>query len=136
MMLTLSSRARPVGKRPCASIGRMRMRGVEFCTFWLYCQICTREAAMITKTVSETRESLSDLLAKVQHGREDVTIVKHGKPVAVMISVEAMAYYEALENAELAREAKEAYAEYLADPGQRVSHEDLWAEIEAGYAKA
>ena len=91
---------------------------------------------MITKTVSETREFLSDLLAKVQHGREDVTIVKHGKPVAVMISVEAMAYYEALENAELAREAKEAYAEYLADPGPTVSHEDLWAEIEAGYAKA
>ena len=53
-----------------------------------------------------------------------------------MISVEAMAYYEALEDAELAKEAKAAYAEYLADPGPAVSHDDLWAEVEAGYTKA
>ena len=53
---------------------------------------------MITVTVTQARETLSDLLGKVQHGREDVTIERHGKPVAVMISVEAMAYYEALED--------------------------------------
>ena len=90
---------------------------------------------MLTATVSQARENLSELLGKVQHGGEDVTLVKHGKPVAVMISVEAMAYYEALEDAELAKEAKAAYAEYLADPGPAVSHENLWAEIEAGYTK-
>ena len=90
---------------------------------------------MITATVSEAREHLSDLLGKVQHGGEDVTIVKHGKPVAVLISAAAMAYYAALEDAELAKEAKAAYAEYVADPGPKVSHDDLWAEIEAGYAK-
>ena len=90
---------------------------------------------MLTATVSEARENLSELLGRVQHGGEDVTLVKHGKPVAVMISVEAMAYYAALEDAELAKEAKAAYAEYLADPGPTVSHEDLWAEIEAGYTK-
>lgn len=90
---------------------------------------------MITVTVSEARENLSDLLGKVQHGREDVTIQKHGKPVAVMISVEAMAYYEALEDAELAKMGAEAYAEYLADPSKAVKHEDLWAEVEAGFAK-
>ena len=72
---------------------------------------------MITVSVSEARENLSDLLGKVQHGREDVSIERHGKAVAVMISVEAMAHYAALENAELARIADEAYAEYLADPG-------------------
>ncbi len=90
---------------------------------------------MIIATVSQARENLSDLLGKVVHGREDVTIVRHGKPVAVMISVEAMAYYEALENAELARMGAEAYAEYLEDPGKAVSHEELWAEIESGYRK-
>ena len=90
---------------------------------------------MITVTVSETRDTLSDLLGKVQHGQEDVTIVRHGKPVAVMISVEAMAYYAALEDAELAKEAKVAYEEYLANPGPTVTHEDLWAQIEAGYGK-
>lgn len=91
---------------------------------------------MIEVTVSEARERLADLLGKVQHGGEDVTIKKHGKPVAVMISPEAMAYYERLENEELAREGAAAYAEYLADPSKARSHEDLWAEVEAGYDKA
>ena len=90
---------------------------------------------MLTATVSEARENLSDLLGKVQHGHEDVTILKHGKPVAVLISVEAMAYYETLEDAELAKEGAAAYREYLADPGPKVSHQDLWAQIEAGYTK-
>ncbi len=89
---------------------------------------------MITVSVSEARENLSDLLGKVQYGREDVTIERHGKPVAVMISVEAMAYYEALEDAELAKMGEAAYAEYLADPSKAISHEQLWAEIEAADA--
>lgn len=89
---------------------------------------------MITVSVSQARETLSDLLGKVQHGREDVTIERHGKPVAVMISVEAMAYYESLEDAELAKMGAAAYAEYLADPGKAISHDQLWAEIEAADA--
>ena len=88
-------------------------------------------AAMIEVTVSEARENLADLLGKVQHGHEDVTIKKHGKAVAVMISVEAMEYYERLEDAELARLGEEAWAEHLADPTKAISHEELWAEIEA-----
>lgn len=86
---------------------------------------------MIEVTVSEARENLADLLGKVQHGHEDVTIKRHGKAVAVMISVEAMEYYERLEDAELARLGEEAWAEYLADPSKAISHEELWAEIEA-----
>lgn len=86
---------------------------------------------MIEVTVSEARERLADLLGKVQHGGEDVTITRHGKPVAVMISVEAMEYYERLENAELAKQGAKAHAEYLADPSKAISHEQLWAEIDA-----
>lgn len=86
---------------------------------------------MIEVTVSEARENFADLLGKVQHGHEDVTIKKHGKAVAVMISVEAMEYYERLEDAELAKLGEEAWAEYLADPSKAISHEQLWAEIEA-----
>ncbi|WP_103333909.1 type II toxin-antitoxin system Phd/YefM family antitoxin [Pseudotabrizicola formosa] len=86
---------------------------------------------MITVSVSQARETLSDLLGKVQHGREDVTIERHGKPVAVMISVEAMAYYESLEEAELAKMGAEAYAEYLADPGSAMTLEDYLAETSA-----
>ncbi len=86
---------------------------------------------MIEVTVSEARERLADLLGKVQHGGEDVTIKKHGKPVAVMISAEAMEYYERLENEELAREGARAYAEYLADPSQAVTLEQYLAETAA-----
>lgn len=59
---------------------------------------------MIEVTVSAARETLADLLGKVQHGQEDVTIKRHGKAVAVLISVETMAYFEQLEAAERARE--------------------------------
>ena len=83
---------------------------------------------MITATVSEAREGLADLLGRVQHGGEDVTILKHGKPVAVMISAEAYAYYEALENAELAKMAEASYAEYQADPGKARTIEQIMAE--------
>ncbi len=86
---------------------------------------------MITVTVSQARETLSDLLGKVQHGREDVTIERHGKPVAVIISVEAMEYYDRLEDAELAREGAAAFAAYLADPSQAVTLDAYLAEMAA-----
>ena len=84
---------------------------------------------MITVTVTQARETLSDLLGKVQHGREDVTIERHGKPVAVMISVEAMAYYEALEDAELAKEVAAIYADPDYDPNDTVPAEDVFAKL-------
>ena len=84
---------------------------------------------MITVTVSQARETLSDLLGKVQHGREDVTIERHGKPVAVMISVEAMAYYEALEDAELARDVAASYADPDYDPNDTVPAEEVFAKL-------
>ncbi len=84
---------------------------------------------MIEVTVSEARENFSDLLGKVQHGGEDVTIKKHGKPVAVMISPEAMAYYERLEDEELAREVAAIYADPDYDPNDTIPHEEVWAEI-------
>ena len=89
---------------------------------------------MIEVTVSEARERLADLLGKVQHGGEDVTINKHGKPVAVMISVEAMAYYEALEDAELAKMGEDAYAEYLTDRSKSKSLTQYLAENAANDA--
>ncbi len=86
---------------------------------------------MITVTVTQARETLSDLLGKVQHGREDVTIERHGKPVAVMISVEAMAYYEALEDAELSREVAAIYADPEYDRNDTVLAEDFFAQLRA-----
>jgi prevent-host-death family protein len=89
---------------------------------------------MIEVTVSEARERLADLLGQVRHGGEDVVIKKHGKPVAVMISLQAMAYYERLEEEDLAREGAKAYAEYLADPSKAVTLEEYLAEAAADHA--
>jgi len=86
---------------------------------------------MITVTVSEAREKMADLLGQVQYGREDVTILKHGKPVAVMISLEAMAHYEALEDAELSKMVQDIYEDPNYDPNDVISHEELWAELQA-----
>ena len=98
---------------------------VTFLTF------CKKGLVMITATVTEARENLSDLLGKVQHGHEDITIVKHGKPVAVMISAEAYAYYEALEDAELSKMVEEIHADPGYDPNDVMSHEDFWASLHA-----
>ena len=84
---------------------------------------------MIEVTVSEARERLADLLGRVQHGGEDVTIKKHGKPVAVMISAAAMEYYERLEDAELAREVAAIYADPGYDPNDTISAEELFAQL-------
>lgn len=89
---------------------------------------------MITVTVSEARENMSDLLGRVQYGREDVTILKHGKPVAVLISPEAMAHYEALEEAELDAMVQAVYDDPNYDPNDVISHADLWAELQADAA--
>jgi prevent-host-death family protein len=86
-------------------------------------------AAMIEVTVSEARDNLADLLGKVQHGHEDVTIKKHGKAVAVMISVEAMEYYERLEDAELAREVAAIYADPGYDPNDTTPAEEFFAQL-------
>ena len=98
----------------------------DICTNLHYLTFRTKlEAAMIEVTVSEAREQSGRICwGKVQHGHEDVTIKKHGKPVAVMISVEAMEYYERLEDAELARELAAIYADPDYDPNETISAEE------------
>ncbi len=80
-------------------------------------------------TVSEAREKFSDLIGKVQHGHEDVTIMKHGKPVAIVIPIEAYEFYESLWDAQLVREieAHEASPDY--DPNDRVPAEEVFARL-------
>ena len=84
---------------------------------------------MITVTVSQAREGLSDLLGKVQHGHDDVMIMRHGKPVAVMIPVHAYEFYENLADEQLLREiaADEARPDY--DPNDTIAAEDFFARL-------
>ena len=91
---------------------------------------------MITATVSKARENLSDLLGKVQHGREDITIVRHGKPVAVIIPVEAYEWYESLWDAQMQREIAQAEADPNYDPNDVISADELFAQMRLDDAAA
>lgn len=84
---------------------------------------------MITATVSEARANLSDLLGKVQHGGDYVTILKHGKPVAALVSMADIAFMERVEDEYWSQELAKTYADPDYDPNDTISHEELWAEL-------
>ena len=84
---------------------------------------------MITQTVSETRENLSDLLGKVQHGHEIVTILKHGKPVAAIVSMEDIEFMESAEDAYWSRRIAEREADPTYDPKDTVPAEEVFARL-------
>ena len=74
----------------------------------------------------DLRDSLADILGGVAYGSERVGVTRHGKLTAVVISVDDL---ELLEQLEAARDASEFAAAKVADDGERVSLEDLRAEV-------
>jgi prevent-host-death family protein len=84
---------------------------------------------MIVKTVSEARAELSDLLGKVQHGAEQVTILRNGKPVAVIVSIEDYEFMESAEDALWVKRIAETEAEPGHDRNDTVPHDEVWAKI-------
>ena len=83
---------------------------------------------MITATVSDAREHLSDLLGKVQHGGDFIEITKHGKPVAYVVSAAEWAFLQDCEDLHWGPIAAEAYAEYLKDPAAARTIDEIIAE--------
>jgi prevent-host-death family protein len=64
---------------------------------------------MTRLTASAVRDSLGDTLNRVAYRGERIILERHGKPVAALISVEDLAYLEALEDkadAEAVRKAR------------------------------
>lgn len=88
-------------------------------------------------TASEARAALPELLSRVEHG-EEVTITRHGRPVAVLVRPDALRSRrarEALDGAErihelLAEAAAAARPEGAGLTAQRA--EELIGEIRAG----
>lgn len=50
-------------------------------------------------SASEARAAFNDVLSRVSHGHERVTITRNGKPAAVLVSVEDLELLERLEDA-------------------------------------
>jgi prevent-host-death family protein len=54
---------------------------------------------MIRTNLSEARDNLSDLVNRVGYGQERIMLERHGKPVAVIVSLEDINRLEAFEDA-------------------------------------
>ncbi|UCC63661.1 MAG: type II toxin-antitoxin system Phd/YefM family antitoxin [Anaerolineae bacterium] len=81
--------------------------------------------AMIVISVSEMKDTLSEILNRAAYGRERIIIASRGKPKAAVISVEDLQLLEELEDAWAAREA---LAEH--ERSETISLEELIAELE------
>jgi prevent-host-death family protein len=80
--------------------------------------------------VSEAREQLADLVNRAAYRRERITLARHGKKIAAIVSAEDLELLEALEDAADLR----LIAEALADP-TNAQPSIPWAVIEAELAK-
>ena len=83
--------------------------------------------AMSIISISEMKDSLSEILNRVAYGQERIVVASRGKPKAAVISVDDLKLLEELEDALAAREA-------LAEDerGETISLEELIAELEEG----
>lgn len=77
-------------------------------------------------SASELRDDLAETVTKVAYTHERVGITRHGKLIAVMVSVEDLELLERLEEAADLRAYDEAKA---ADDGARVRADDVFAEV-------
>jgi len=80
--------------------------------------------------VSEAREQLADLVNRVAYRRERITLGRHGKKIAALVSAEDLDLLEALEDAADLR----LIAEALADPANK-RPPIPWSVVEAELAK-
>ena len=80
-------------------------------------------------SLTDARDTLGDLVAKVRHTGERVPLSKNGRPVAVLVSLDDLKALETLEDAEDVRAYDEAKAED--DGGETVSLDELKAQLAA-----
>jgi len=87
---------------------------------------------MIEVTVSQARERLADLLGQVEHAHAQVTITRHGKPVAAIVTMEDLAFMESAEDAFWRKELDEECSRPDYDPNERYSAEEVFAALAKG----
>ena len=80
---------------------------------------------MVTISVSEMKDALSEVLNRAAYGHERIIIASRGKPKAAVVSIDDLDRLEELEDAIAAREALEEHAR-----GETISLEALIAELD------
>ena len=84
---------------------------------------------MIIRSVTETRETLADLVGQVQYGGERVAITKRGKVVAAIISVEEAAFLDEMEDRALGRMVEERLSAPDYDPTDRTPADEFFRQL-------
>ena len=82
---------------------------------------------MVTMTTVDAREHFSDVVNRAAYGKERVSLLRHGKQVAVVVPVEDLALLERLEEQIDLADARTALAEARVEG--TTSLEDLAAEL-------
>ena len=80
---------------------------------------------MTTVSVSQMKDTLSEVLNRAAYGQERIIVASRGKPKAAVISIDDLELLEELEDALAVRDAR---AEYEA--GETISLERLITELE------
>ena len=84
--------------------------------------------------LAEVKNRLSEVVERLEREHGRVVITKHGRPAAVMLSLEDLESLEetlaVLSDPELVTAIREADAEVAADGGTRLSKQEALAEIE------
>ena len=66
---------------------------------------------MAVMTVADAKNQFSDVLRRAEHGGERITVERHGKPVAAIVSTEDLKRLEAADDADDLRDAQAALGE-------------------------
>jgi prevent-host-death family protein len=75
--------------------------------------------------ISEARDHLGEVVAKVEHAHERTILTRHGRPVAAVVSIEDLRALEVAEDEADLAAAREA----LASEERRVSHSEILNEL-------
>ncbi|MCG8917881.1 type II toxin-antitoxin system Phd/YefM family antitoxin [Actinokineospora sp. PR83] len=73
--------------------------------------------------ISEVRDHLGEVVAKVEHAHECTILTRHGRPVAAVVSIDDLRQLEVAEDEADLVAAREA----LASAEARASHQDVLA---------
>jgi len=78
--------------------------------------------------ISEARERLSEVVSRAEYAHEYTVLTRHGKPVAVVISIDDFRELQAAEDEADLAAARQA----LANPEPRIPHREILAELGIG----
>jgi prevent-host-death family protein len=60
----------------------------------------------LSADTSQVKAQLSEFIGRVAYGRERVLILRHGKPVAALVSVEDLRWLEATDQTQITTESQ------------------------------